>query len=100
MDKHKDEIVVNHGGNAGLSKGTRTWLNISGIGLTLSGILKEDYPADLILFDPDKPFKVDRFKLLSKAKNTPFDGYKLYGEVLKTFVRGNEIYKSRNTIDT
>ena len=65
-----------------------------------SGILKEDYPADLILFDPDKPFTVDRFKLLSKAKNTPFDGYKLYGEVLKTFVKGNEIYKSRNTIDT
>ena len=40
--EHKDEIVVNHGGNAGLSKGTRTWLNISGIGLTLSGILKEE----------------------------------------------------------
>ena len=47
-----------------------------------------------------QPFTVDRFELLSKAKNTPFDGYKLYGEVLKTFVKGNEIYKSRNAIDT
>jgi len=41
-DKHKDEIVVNHSQNAGLSRGTRTWLNVSGISLTLSGILKEE----------------------------------------------------------
>ena len=40
--ENKDEIVVNHGENTGLSRGTRTWLNISGIGLTLSGILKEE----------------------------------------------------------
>ena len=65
-----------------------------------SGILEEGYPADLVLFDPNKPFVVDRFSLLSKAKNTPFDGYKLYGEVLKTFVRGKEIFKSRNISDT
>ena len=40
--ENKDEIVVNHDRNTGLSRGTRTWLNISGIGLTLSGILKEE----------------------------------------------------------
>ncbi len=65
-----------------------------------SGILEEGYFADLVLFDPDKPLIVDRFNLLSKAKNTPFDGYQLFGEVLKTFVRGKEIYKSRNINDT
>jgi len=37
---------------------------------------------------------------LSKAKNTPFDGYQLFGKVLKTFVGGEEIYKSRNINDT
>ena len=41
-NKNKDEVVVNHNQNTGLSRGTRTWLNISGIGLTLSGILKEE----------------------------------------------------------
>ena len=41
-DKHKDEIVVNHNQNGGLSRGTRTWLNVSGISLTLSGILKKE----------------------------------------------------------
>ena len=41
-NKNKDEFIVNHNQNTGLSRGTRTWLNISGIGLTLSGILKEE----------------------------------------------------------
>ncbi|OUT39916.1 MAG: hypothetical protein CBB66_03450 [bacterium TMED6] len=40
--ENKDEIVANHNQNTGLSRGTRTWLNVSGIGLTLSGILKEE----------------------------------------------------------
>ena len=42
VDKHKDEIVVNHSQYTGLSRGIRTWLNVSGISLTLSGILKEE----------------------------------------------------------
>ena len=41
-NKNNDEVVVNHNQNTGLSRGTRTWLNISGIGLTLSGFLKEE----------------------------------------------------------
>ena len=41
-NKNKDEVVVKHNQNTGLSRGTRTWLNISGIGLTLSGFLKEE----------------------------------------------------------
>ena len=65
-----------------------------------SGILEEGYFADLVLFDPYKPLLIDRFSLLSKAKNTPFDGYQLFGKVLKTFVGGEEIYKSRNINDT
>ena len=41
-NKNKDEIILNHIQNTGLSRGTKTWLNVSGIGLTLSGILKEE----------------------------------------------------------
>ena len=41
VNKNKDQVVENQNQSAGLSRGTRTWLNISGIGLTLSGILKE-----------------------------------------------------------
>lgn len=56
------------------------------------GELKEGAPADLILFDPDKPFVLDRFKLLSNCKNTPFDGAKLQGKVQATIVGGHIVY--------
>lgn len=49
-------------------------------------------PADLILFDPDAPFLMDRFKLLSKSKNTPFDGARMEGKVLGTWVGGTRVF--------
>lgn len=58
------------------------------------GRLTKGAPADLVLFDPDKPIILDRFKLLSKSKNTPFDGARLQGKVLATYVAGQEIYRS------
>jgi dihydroorotase len=58
------------------------------------GRLTKGAPADLVLFDPDKPIVLDRFKLLSKSKNTPFDGARLQGKVLETFVSGNSVYRS------
>ncbi|KMK66598.1 dihydroorotase family protein [Puniceibacterium sp. IMCC21224] len=51
-------------------------------------------PADLLLFDADKPRILDRFKLASKSKNTPFDGARLQGKVLETFVSGVSVYRS------
>ncbi len=50
-------------------------------------------PADLVLFDPDAPFVLDRFALRSKSKNTPFDEQKMHGLVLATFVGGTEIFR-------
>ena len=49
-------------------------------------------PADLILFDPDAPFLMDRFKLRSKSKNTPFDGARMEGKVLATWVGGTQVF--------
>ena len=49
-------------------------------------------PADLILFDPDAPFLMDRFRLRSKSKNTPFDGARMEGKVLATWVGGAKIF--------
>ena len=58
-----------------------------------SGRLMADAPADLILFDPDAPFQLDRTTLLSKSKNTPFDGARLQGKVMGTWVDGNRIWE-------
>mgnify|MGYP001124099411 FL=1 len=49
-------------------------------------------PADLVLFDPDKPFVLDRTELHSKSKNTPYDGRRMQGRVMRTFVAGQEVY--------
>ncbi|MDZ4094900.1 MAG: dihydroorotase [Paracoccaceae bacterium] len=49
-------------------------------------------PADLVLFDPDAPFLLDRFALLSKSRNTPFDGQRMEGKVLATFVAGVQVF--------
>jgi dihydroorotase len=49
-------------------------------------------PADLVLFDPDIPFVLDRTSLHSRSKNTPFDGHRMEGQVLATFVAGVQVY--------
>ncbi|MCE0505658.1 MULTISPECIES: dihydroorotase [unclassified Roseivivax] len=59
-----------------------------------AGRMAKGAPADLMLFDPDKPFILDRFKLLSKSKNTPFDNARLQGRVLMTLVGGRVVYRA------
>lgn len=59
-----------------------------------AGRLSIGAPADLICFDPVAPIVVDRAKLLSKSKNTPFDGQRLQGKVKATFVAGEAIYQA------
>ncbi|MDQ2067419.1 dihydroorotase [Xinfangfangia sp. CPCC 101601] len=56
------------------------------------GRISEDAPADLVLFDPDAPFQMDRFALRSKSKNTPFDGARMEGKVLATWVAGAQVF--------
>lgn len=58
-----------------------------------SGRLAAGAPADLVLFDPDLPFVLDRFTLKSKSKNSPFDGARLQGKVLATYVAGKPVYQ-------
>lgn len=58
-----------------------------------SGRLTAGAPADLVLFNPDAPFVLDRFKLKSKSKNTPFDGGRMQGRVLATYVAGQPVYR-------
>ncbi len=58
-----------------------------------AGRLNPGAPADLVLFDPDAPFVLDRFRLLSKSKNTPFDEARMQGIVLGTWVAGKEVYR-------
>jgi len=57
-----------------------------------SGRLEVGAPADLVLFDAHAPFVLDRSTLLSKSRNTPFDGVRMQGKVLSTYVAGACVY--------
>ena len=59
-----------------------------------TGRFSKGAPADLVLFDADIPFVLDRFSLRSKSQNTPFDGQLLQGKILRTFVDGEQVYSS------
>src|SRR5579864_6289892 len=43
------------------------------------GTLRPGTPADVVVFDPDAPWVLDRAELKSKCKNTPFDEARLSG---------------------
>ncbi|APX89576.1 dihydroorotase [Brevirhabdus pacifica] len=58
-----------------------------------AGRLAAGAPADLMLFDPDRPFVLDRATLQSKSKNTPFDGQRMQGRVLGTWVGGTRVFE-------
>ena len=58
------------------------------------GRLSTGAPADLVLFDSDAPFVMDRETLRSKSRNTPYDGSRMQGKVLETYVSGTCIYKA------
>jgi len=48
--------------------------------------------ADLAAFDLDNEFVFDKEKMLSKSRNTPYDGWKLYGETILTIMGGKVTY--------
>lgn len=56
------------------------------------GRLARGAPADLVLCDIDAPIVVDANQLMSRSKNSPFDGRRLQGKVLMTLVGGRVLH--------
>ena len=46
-----------------------------------------------MIFDPDEEWTVDPLKFASKARNTPFGGWRLKGRVKYTIAKGEVIYQ-------
>jgi len=48
-------------------------------------------PANLTVIDTEAKWIVDRNRLASKSKNTPFEGMQLPGQVVHTFLKGKQV---------
>lgn len=57
------------------------------------GTLRPGSPADVVVFDPDVPWVLDRETLKSRCTNTAFDEAKLTGRATRTIVAGRTIYE-------
>jgi dihydroorotase len=58
------------------------------------GTLAAGAPADITILAPELPVTVDRARLKSKSKNTPFHGWNLRGGVAATIVGGRIVYSN------
>jgi dihydroorotase len=66
-------------------------LGAGGRGLGL-GRLARGGPADLLLFDPDAPWRIAVDSFQSKSKNALFDARPVMGRVLRTVVDGRTVF--------
>ena len=56
------------------------------------GTISVGKDGDLVLVDLNKEVTIDKETFVSKGKNTPFQGRKYFGEVIKTIRGGKVIY--------
>ncbi len=56
------------------------------------GEIRKDAVADLAIVDLNEKYVIDGNKFISKGKNTPFNGYEVYGKICKTIVNGEVKY--------
>ena len=64
------------------------------IGLNGRGTLAPGSRADVVIFDPRKRWTYDASRSLSRSRNSPFDGWQFYGQVVATLVAGRVVYRN------
>lgn len=63
-----------------------------------AGKLKPGAPADLVVFDLERGWKLADQDLSSLAKNTAFEGRLFEGQVLRTLVDGRDVFQRRELV--
>ena len=70
-------------------------LGLSGLALPdLLRLRAQGAPADLVVCDISAPIVIDADQLVSKSKNSPFDGRRLQGRVLRALVEGRTVFEA------
>lgn len=62
-----------------------------------SGRLAPGAPADLVVFDPDFPWVVTEASIVSRSRNTAFEGARMTGAVMHTYVAGKPVFSHAAT---
>lgn len=58
------------------------------------GVLSPGRPADITVADCQKEYAIDVGSFLSKARNNPFNGWRVTGKISMTMVDGKIVYKN------
>nr|WP_282449485.1 dihydroorotase [Roseibium sp. CAU 1639] len=57
-----------------------------------TGRLAKGAPADVTVFDPERPWVLEKSAIRSRSKNSPFEDARFSGRVLRTVVSGRTVY--------
>jgi len=57
-----------------------------------AGVLAANRPADICIYDPEQDWQLDTATMLSRGKNTPFEGWNFQGKVRHTIIGGKLIH--------
>ncbi|WP_461614049.1 dihydroorotase [Clostridium sp. Marseille-QA1073] len=58
------------------------------------GTIEIGYEGDLVLLDLEASYEINSKEFWSKGKNTPLDGIRVYGKIVKTIKGGKEVYSN------
>ena len=64
------------------------------------GFVREDYFADLVIIDFEKPYTVNSTNVLCKCGWSPFDGYQFKSSIDKTILNGQVVYENDTVVGT
>ena len=67
--------------------------------LRLKGKIAEGCDADLVVFDPEAEVEVDRERLHTRHRVSPYIGMRLKGKVLATYLRGHAVFREETFVE-
>lgn len=71
--------------------------NLTGLGQR-KGQIAAAYDADLVVWDPDANWQIKASELFHRHPVTPYDGWAVTGKVLRTYVRGKQIFRDGHVV--
>ena len=61
-----------------------------------AGTLKTGATADIVIFDLNEPWVLNEEDIVSRSKNTPFEGARFQGRVKRTIVAGKTVFEQQS----